>query len=49
MLYVDTSIWVAALTRETRTEDMQVWLAAQDAGTLAISDWVITESPPHSR
>jgi uncharacterized protein len=43
MLYVDTSVWVAALTRETRTAEMQAWLAAQAPGSLAISDWVGTE------
>ncbi|ADC72191.1 conserved hypothetical protein [Thioalkalivibrio sp. K90mix] len=43
MRYLDTSILVAALTREPRTEDMQKWLAAQSADSLCISDWVLTE------
>jgi uncharacterized protein len=43
MRYLDTSILVAALTREPRTEDMQTWLASQAADALCISEWVITE------
>lgn len=43
MLYVDTSVLVAALTREKRTREMQDWLAGRIAGEMAISDWVITE------
>lgn len=43
MLYVDTSVLVAALTREPRTPEIQDWLAAQPAGQLAVSDWVLTE------
>ncbi len=43
MLYVDTSVLVAALTREPRTFEIQDWLAAQAAGQLAVSDWVLTE------
>ncbi len=41
--YLDTPLLVAALTRETRTGDMQAWLAAQEAGSCVISDWVVTE------
>jgi hypothetical protein len=43
MLYVDTSLLVAALTRERRTSEIQDWLAAQEVGQLAVSDWVLTE------
>lgn len=43
MLYVDTSAFVAGLTRERRTDEIQGWLASHVAGDLCISDWVITE------
>ena len=43
MLYLDTSLLVAALTNETETERMQRWLGQQQANELAISDWVVTE------
>src|SRR6266852_9290401 len=43
MLYLDTSLLVAALTNETETERMQRWLGQQQADDLAISDWVATE------
>ena len=43
IVYLDTSLAVAALTDETATERVQGWLAAREAGTLAISAWVRTE------
>jgi uncharacterized protein len=42
-LYVDTSVLIAALTREAETARMQKWLAGQAAGALPISAWVATE------
>lgn len=42
-LYVDTSVLVAALTKEAETARMQAWLAAQTADALFISTWVVTE------
>ena len=41
--YLDTSVLVASHTAEARTKDIQTWLGRQKSGTLAISEWVITE------
>lgn len=43
MLYIDTSVLVAALTNEAETIRMQIWLGEQASGDLAISEWVTTE------
>jgi predicted nucleic acid-binding protein len=43
MLYLDTSVLVAAMTEESHTERIQTWMAAQEARALIISEWVVTE------
>jgi uncharacterized protein len=41
--YVDTPVLVAALTRETPTARVQAWLELQPAGSLLLSERVVTE------
>lgn len=41
--YINTSVWVAALTNEQATAAVQAWLAEREPGQLHISDWVMTE------
>ena len=43
ILYLDTSVLVAALTHAAETARMQRWLGDQDPELLAISDWVTAE------
>lgn len=43
MIYLDTSLVVAALTREVSSPGIQEWLHSQEAGSVYISDWVLAE------
>jgi len=43
MIYLDTSVLVASLTREAATSGVQAWLARENPNELAISNWSVTE------
>jgi predicted nucleic acid-binding protein len=43
ILYLDTSLLVAALINEPHTPRVQVWLTSQEPKDLFISEWVATE------
>ncbi|MGP9822676.1 type II toxin-antitoxin system VapC family toxin [Salinarimonas sp. NSM] len=42
-VYLDTSVVVAALTKESATARIQHYIAQIDVGALLVSDWVVTE------
>ena len=43
MFYVDTSIWISAVKKEAKSEDVRSWLDELGSKILVISDWVVAE------
>ncbi|HTV68641.1 MAG TPA: type II toxin-antitoxin system VapC family toxin [Rhizobiaceae bacterium] len=43
MIYVDTSVMVAAIIPEQASERVRGWLEKQSADDLSVSDWTVTE------
>ncbi|MDP1913810.1 type II toxin-antitoxin system VapC family toxin [Brevundimonas sp.] len=43
MDYLDSSLLVAAVSKEIASPDVQLWFATQPAGRLCTSTWAITE------
>ena len=44
MIYLDASLLVAALTRESRSVAVRAWLQAQSAEPLSMSGWTVLET-----
>jgi predicted nucleic acid-binding protein len=42
-VYVDTSVLVAAHTREPHTDIAQMWLTSQGSGNIILSTWALVE------
>lgn len=43
MFYVDTSVWVSAITKEPRSDDVWRWLEEFSDERFTISEWVVAE------
>lgn len=43
MFYIDTSVWVSAITEEPKSGNVWLWFEKFAAEKFAISDWVVTE------
>lgn len=42
MIYVDTSVWIALMTREAATDRVETWFAS-NTEPLVSADWALTE------